>query len=201
MVLIARSRSAARTLPSAKAPHMQDRHGPTGVETDFIAEPRGHRFRPCRELRSGPFEAMVAVAHLARRQGREQSVVLAVRRRDHDVARAGELEDHALHGGEPRPVQMLDHFDQSRRIEAVQTIVAIQQRALHRAWIRLRCRSGIRSSRSFAEAISSERWLTSMPTMRSKPRSASKRRKQLALAAARDRAPISASSSFSVSAT
>ncbi len=46
------------------------------------------------------------------------------------MSRAGELKYRPFHGRESGCIQVLDYFDQSRRVETIQAAVAAQQRAL-----------------------------------------------------------------------
>jgi hypothetical protein len=57
-------------------------------------------------------------------------VVLAVRRGDDDGFRAGEFEENAFEGGEPRGVEVLDDFDDGGGVEACEAFVAVDERAL-----------------------------------------------------------------------
>ena len=98
------------------------------VEGDRVAVGGPHLARPGRELSAAPLEAVVRVPELARRQARPEGVVVAVRRRHHDGARPGELEDDPLQRRQPRRVEVLDDLDEGRRVEAGEAGVPVRQR-------------------------------------------------------------------------
>ena len=73
---------------------------------------------------------MVAVAHLASRQGLELHVVFDVGRCDHHHRWFCELKDHALECTQARNIDVFDHFDRACRIALGESGVAISERAL-----------------------------------------------------------------------
>ena len=75
-------------------------------------------------------EAVIGVAHLARLHTLEFRVVFPVRRGDDDQFRLGEAEHHPLDRIQPVEIDMFDHLDERRRVEALDPPVAIGERAL-----------------------------------------------------------------------
>ena len=73
---------------------------------------------------------MVAVAEAAGGEALPPHVVLPVRRGEHHGAGPGELEEHAPERGQPRRVEVLDHLDHGRGVEAGEARVAIHERAV-----------------------------------------------------------------------
>ena len=84
---------------------------------------------PRLELGTRPLEAVVAVTELPRRQPLELHVVLAVRRRQDDRARS-RIRTAPARSAEPRRVEVLDHFDDGRRVEPGQPLVTVGERGL-----------------------------------------------------------------------
>ena len=96
-------------------------------EPDLVAALRGDAPRPGGELRAGPLEAVIAVPHRAERQGLEPDVVLAVRRRDHDMPGPRVGEDSPLERGQPGLVDVLDDLHQHKRVQVREALVPVGQ--------------------------------------------------------------------------
>jgi hypothetical protein len=76
---------------------------------------------------------VVGVAELLDPHVLPRHVVLAVRRRQHDRPRPGELEQHPLEGRQAGRVQVLNHLNDGGRVEALQPPVSVDQRAVDEA--------------------------------------------------------------------
>ena len=104
--------------------------GPIGSnETSYPrrwATPRAHASNCSR----APLKAMVAMAHTSGGQALETNVVLRIRRRHYNATEATQTEQSFFEGRQPAFVDVLDHFDGTRRVEAAQPFVAIGDRAL-----------------------------------------------------------------------
>ena len=101
------------------------------------------------------------------------------------MPRPGELEEHALEGGEPRRVEVLDHLDDGGRVEAGEARVAVDQRAVEQLDAARAARSGRRSRCSRSLGASRARGARRpCPTISVELPVREQRREQLALAAA-----------------
>ena len=78
------------------------------LDPHLVAMFGGHAIAPGGELRARPLEAMIVMTEAARRQCREQHVVVGVGRGDDDGARTGIAEDRALHVTEAAGLDVLD---------------------------------------------------------------------------------------------
>lgn len=122
-------RAGGRTRPAAWWPDLgvidsrrKEAHGVPVLGADPLC--------PVAELRAGPFEAVITVAHRLGGQGVEAHVVVDVRGADDDGRGCGTAEDAALESGQPRRVDVFDHLHQHDRVEAGQPVVAVGQRRL-----------------------------------------------------------------------
>ena len=108
---------------------------------DAVAESRGDIGGPGLELRAIPFEPVILVPKLSRRQRRPLHVVFRVRRRHGDRARPSRLEHDSLERPQPGLVEVLDDFHDRCRVETLQPRVAIHERTVHEAdpFTLLRC--------------------------------------------------------------
>ena len=88
------------------------------------------RVAPRGELGTCPLEPVILVAQTVRRHALEERVVLHVRRGDDDRPRARIAEQRILERGEPRRVDVLDHFHDRDGVEVAEPAVAIGERAL-----------------------------------------------------------------------
>src|SRR3712207_221068 len=85
---------------------------------------------PVLELRSAPFKAVIRVADMPGRKAREQGIVVAVgSRHDHGV-RASVAEHGSFQMRQTIRLEVLDHLDQSGKVEASQARVAIDKGTL-----------------------------------------------------------------------
>ena len=104
--------------------------GADAFEADLIAVREGDAFRPMPELVAAPFKAMVGMPHFAALKSGEQHIVIADWGGDDDRGWACMRKQRLLEGGQPFCIHMLDDFDYRRRVEALEPIVAIDQRTL-----------------------------------------------------------------------
>jgi hypothetical protein len=86
---------------------------------------------PCLKLSACPLEAVIGMSEGPCGEGRKAHVVLGIWRGQHHRSWPGELEHYPLEGRQSRRVEVLDHLNHRRSIEAVQACVPIEQRALN----------------------------------------------------------------------
>jgi hypothetical protein len=82
------------------------------------------------EIAAVPFESVIRVAELAGSKTAETHVVLGVGRGQREDSRSRKLEDRPFEGEQALRMQVFDHLDHSRSIEARQTAISIRQRTL-----------------------------------------------------------------------
>src|SRR5262249_30831214 len=99
-------------------------------QTKLVSESFSRAPGPFGEFRPCPFEAVIAVTELTGRKRFPADVVLSIGRRQHNLFRARELEQDASEGCRPWWIELLDHFDNRRRVEVCQSFVAVNQRAM-----------------------------------------------------------------------
>ena len=134
--------------------------------------------------RARPLEAMVPVPELRRRAGSRSARCTRGSAWSRPPCGPGELEQHALEGGEARRIEMLDHLHHGRGVEAGQALVAVGQRAVEQRDALPLLAAGGPGAAARAR-VSSARYETSSPTIsRRTACSSSSATQQLALAAA-----------------
>ena len=106
--------------------------GPSGLISTPVTVIGSHALRPVGEFGARPLETVIAVAHFASGQSVPVRVIFAVGRGQNHGLRARPFPNRALERGQTRRIQMLDDFDQSRRIEIFQTVVAVSQSAVQK---------------------------------------------------------------------
>ena len=172
------------------APTLGDPRSPTGREAHGVAEARGDAARPRpANSRARPLEAVIAVAELARRAA---SATARCTRRSASSRRpspgARTRTATRSNAAQPRRIEMLDHLDDRRRVEAGEPRVAIHQRAVQqRDALALLRRQAIELAAA-SPPISSARCETSMPTISRELALGEQRAQQPALRRSRDRA-------------
>lgn len=87
-------------------------------QAHLIPVARGHGGGPSRKLGPAPLEAVVGVAKGAGREAALELVVVGIGGRDEHVRRPCLPKYYRLQGGEAAGVEVLDDFDQRRRVEA-----------------------------------------------------------------------------------
>src|SRR6185369_3156720 len=101
-----------------------------------ITKSLGDAAGPVAKLGARPFEAMILVAKLPRREAFEACVVFDVWRRQYDRLGFGELEQHSFKSREPCLVQVFYNLDYGRGVESGEAFVAVHQRTVQELYSR-----------------------------------------------------------------